>query len=534
MARGNRKAGDSATAVQRLARTLKDEIAHAGVFSLIINLLYLAPTIFVLSVYSRVVSSRDVFTLSGLTAVTLLAIAGLAVLEYNRSVLIRDIGRRSDDYMVPALLNAASTTSRNGDDIANVFSSYIRARGELTSNVLRALFDAPWIPIYAIAITAIHPYFGILCGVSFILIFIANTYSPNPTGRVEPATWSHTLNIARNIPALRNAGLAHRLPDLEHSRRNRSDSERDGSHSAYYDILTTFVKLSTPTIAVSLGAWLFIRGDAAVGSMFAASLLASRAIHPFDHAVRSWRAISPMRSALAAIARITTVDEVRPQLSSDRLQDLHIHFDNVSLAAGGFRGTSVSGLHFDIGPGATTIVAGSCVKKIMLADAVSGLAIPSDGVIRYNGIPSPLLNPATIACAVVVLREQPVFLTGTIFENVSGFASDTEAARKDVRVALSLAGILDLVEHLPGGLNSTPAIAGGSLPMDFVWALDLARAIYRKPAVILVLTYELVSDARIRESFESVLFDNAAGIHSRIILSSSSIVSSHPNAYIEL
>ena len=70
-----------ATAFQACRRHL----VWAAVFSALLNLLYLAPTIYMLQVYDRVVPSRGHLTLMFLTLVLAFSLATLSILDAVRS-----------------------------------------------------------------------------------------------------------------------------------------------------------------------------------------------------------------------------------------------------------------------------------------------------------------------------------------------------------------------------------------------------------------------------------------------------------------
>ena len=59
-----------------------------GAFSFIINLLMLAPSIYMLQVYDRALGSRNMTTLAALTAMVLGMVALMALLEWVRSMVL--------------------------------------------------------------------------------------------------------------------------------------------------------------------------------------------------------------------------------------------------------------------------------------------------------------------------------------------------------------------------------------------------------------------------------------------------------------
>ncbi|MBL7396098.1 type I secretion system permease/ATPase, partial [Escherichia coli] len=68
----------------------------AAVFSALLNLLYIAPTLYMLQVYDRVIPTRGLQTLAFLTLVLIFALATLALLDGIRGRLLVRAGVRLD------------------------------------------------------------------------------------------------------------------------------------------------------------------------------------------------------------------------------------------------------------------------------------------------------------------------------------------------------------------------------------------------------------------------------------------------------
>ena len=74
----------------------KDVFITIGVFSAIINLMMLAPSLYMLQVYDRVLSSRNETTLLMLTLMMLGAYLFISALEFVRSFVLIRLGAQLD------------------------------------------------------------------------------------------------------------------------------------------------------------------------------------------------------------------------------------------------------------------------------------------------------------------------------------------------------------------------------------------------------------------------------------------------------
>ena len=134
-------------------------LRFAVLFSAIVNLAYLAPTLYMLQVYDRVVPSGSQPTLVFLT---LALAAALFLLTY----LDRMRGR-----ILLALASAARGAPIRLNQMTRDFDT---VRMAITGPAILAVFDAPWIPIYIIVCFMVHPLIGaIALGGAIVLCLLA-------------------------------------------------------------------------------------------------------------------------------------------------------------------------------------------------------------------------------------------------------------------------------------------------------------------------------------------------------------------------
>src|SRR5256885_3623462 len=96
-----------------IAEALADCRQHfiaAAVFSLLINILYLAPTLYMLQVYDRVVPTGGTTTLLFVTLALALALLTLSVLDMIRNRLLIRASQRIDALIAPRILKQMMAT----------------------------------------------------------------------------------------------------------------------------------------------------------------------------------------------------------------------------------------------------------------------------------------------------------------------------------------------------------------------------------------------------------------------------------------
>jgi ATP-binding cassette, subfamily C, bacterial exporter for protease/lipase len=158
-----------------IAQTLasfKGVFKTVGIFSAIINLMMLAPSLYMLQVYDRVLASRNETTLLMLTIMMLGAYMFMSALEFVRSFVLIRLGAQLDMKMNKRIYTAAfeQNLKRAGGNAGQALQDLANIRQFLTGNGLFAFFDAPWFPIYLLVIFLFDPYLGLFALVGTILL----------------------------------------------------------------------------------------------------------------------------------------------------------------------------------------------------------------------------------------------------------------------------------------------------------------------------------------------------------------------------
>jgi hypothetical protein len=156
-------------------KSLKGHITLLLIFSAAINILYLAPSLFMMQVYDRVLPTSGLLTLVFLALVLLFAFCVMAVLDAQRSKILTRASMRVERLFGEPLLrmSLSGDKKREGNGIRDLDS----VRGGLTSPAIVGFLDLPFMPIYIIACFMLHPILGALAigGAAIILgVALAN------------------------------------------------------------------------------------------------------------------------------------------------------------------------------------------------------------------------------------------------------------------------------------------------------------------------------------------------------------------------
>lgn len=156
--------------------------ACAGAFGLVFiyscgyNIFLLAPSIYLLQIYDRVLSSRSTDTLLMLTLVIAVAVVVGSVLDIVRRAALTRIGSWLDHRMRPVVLTAAFEYAArvNTNVAADCYRDLASLRQFLDSPASALLFDIPWAPVFLLLLFLVHPLLGAIGLLSALaLLFLA-------------------------------------------------------------------------------------------------------------------------------------------------------------------------------------------------------------------------------------------------------------------------------------------------------------------------------------------------------------------------
>src|SRR5215211_5015663 len=150
-------------------------LIHIGMFSALINVLYLTGSFYMLQVYDRVIPSRSVQTLIALSVLAGVLYASQAALDFFRSRILLRISRSFDERLSPRVyaLIARLPLTAAGAMGTQPLRDLDQVRGFLAGGGPLGFLDLPWMPFYLAICFLFHPVIGIaaLSG-AFVLVLL--------------------------------------------------------------------------------------------------------------------------------------------------------------------------------------------------------------------------------------------------------------------------------------------------------------------------------------------------------------------------
>lgn len=462
-------------------------------FSLVINFLMLAPSLYSLQVYDRVLTSRNMTTLVMLSLITLFLFAILSLVEWSRSRIMVRVGVRFDHALGHRLLGAAHRLNiEHGNGAGqNLLGDLAKVRHFLTGPAMLAALDAPWVPIYFVVILLLHPWLGVIALISAIVLsiltYVTELLTQHPLSRANVrAGEARRITDAnqRNGEVVEAMGM---LPALTRRWQAAQDGHlfeqaRASDRAAHVSSFTHFFRLLQQALILGAGAALAVDGSLTPGGMIAGSILASRMMLPIEQLIASWR---QWIDALQAWKRLDhALAQPTPDTSGVKLPPPkgEIVLENVYAVPPGLSVPTLKNINLRIPAGASVAVVGaSAAGKSSLLRVLAGVWKPSNGVVRMDGADLRHWPREEIGPHIGYLPQDVELFAGTVAENICRHGEiDSDA----VLAAASAAGIDAIIRHLPQGYGTQVGAGGTFLSGGQRQRIGLARALYGKPSMI--------------------------------------------------
>lgn len=477
--------------------SLRPYFVKAWWMALIASVLLLAPSVYMLEVYDRIVNSRSPMTLLMITLLVLMVYGVLEVLDWARSEVMREAGDALDRLLGPRLFRAMFDASlkRTAGGTLQTLLDLRTLRDFMQSPVVAAVMELPVSLLFLALVFAIHPWLGWFAMLGALVqaaLAWVNERTTQPlmskANRTAMVSQQQVDAMLRNAQVVQAMGLQdnmyrrwHKLQQ-EFLEQQASASARAGAFQAS----TKFWQNLVSSGLLGLACWLLLRNQLSGGGamMIIASILGGRVLAPLVQGVAQWQLVVQVVDARTRVAHLLQTIPVRaPAMPLPAPRGL-LQVDGVVAAAPGSSVPILKGLSFALQQGEVLAVVGpSAAGKTTLARLLMGLWPAGNGKVRLDGVDVFTWDKAELGPSVGYLPQGVELIDGTLAENIARFGP---IDMHKVEAAARAVGLHEWALQLPQGYDSPVGREGGMLSGGWRQRVGLARALFGRPKFVVL------------------------------------------------
>src|SRR2546421_10448396 len=335
-----------------------------AVFSGVINILMLSGSLYMLQVYDRVIPSRNIATLFGLSLMVLFAYLVQGYFDALRARMLCRVATLFDVGLQEWIHTPLATLPLRGVKpmlMQQPLRDLDQVRAFMSSMGPTAFLDMPWIPIFLIALFLFHPAIGITALLGTLAI-VAMTLL---TERLSRGAAKTAMDLSAQRQVLADAALGNAegiralgLTDRFAARWSRANGRylqeniRGPDVSANLGSGAKVLRYVLQSGMLGLGAYLVVADKASGGIMIASSIMMGRALAPVEIALGSWKQLVAARQGITRLREIckATVMAPAPPVSLPR-PSRELSVQELTVAPPGSEKPIVSNISFSLRAG---------------------------------------------------------------------------------------------------------------------------------------------------------------------------------------
>lgn len=445
-----------------------------------------------------------------------------AMLTWVRQYLVLHTGNRVDAVLASAVfdhlfkLPPRYFEKRPTGVIAARLHGVETIREFIASAAVTLILDLPFLLIfvgimfwYSVTLTLIA--LGILAIVAIISAVVAPLFQAqlnhqfllgarNQAFVTEYIAGVETVKSLQMEPQLKNRYSDYLADYLSASFKTRQLS------NTYNTAATTLEQFMTLSILVVGAYTVMTTPEFTIGMLVAFQMFASKLSQPMMRLVGLWQQFQQASLSVKRLGDVMNAPAEPYSVLPARLREGKGSIEIEGLAFRHNEQLPYLYRNFDltVTPGHTMAIMGpSGSGKSTLAKLLQGFYQPSDGSIRIDGTDIQNLSANELRHYFGVVPQETVLFSGTIYDNLQ--VANSHATFEQIVHACKLAEINDTIEKLPNGYQTEIGERGSGLSGGQRQRLAIARALLKRPKILIFDEATSALDAQTSEHFAATI-----------------------------
>ncbi len=427
-----------------------------------------------------------------------LGVASGAFSAYASQSFGRDL--RNDAFTRIMNLSPQQTDKFTTGSLVTRMTNDVTMMQDTVNMILRMVVRAPMQFIGGIFMALkINRTFGIVLAVSMpvmllFIFFILKLVNPLFM-QVQKRLDKVNAVVQENVSGARVV-KAYVREDYENERFNKANADLMGinmkvhMYMAFISPIMNIIMNFTVVAVILIGGFEVNNGNMAVGEVMAAITYISQILMSMMFISHIFQSLA---RAAASATRINEIMDTVPALKNgsytaedeDKNKGGHIRFEGVTFRYPGQTGRPVlSEIDFEVKPGEMVAILGSTgCGKTSLVNMIPRFYDPDKGRILVDGVPAKEYDLKALRSKVAYVLQKSELFAGTISENIRWGKKD--ATDEEVKFAANVAQASEFIEHFKDGYDTVVGEKGASLSGGQKQRMSIARAILKKPQIMI-------------------------------------------------
>ena len=433
---------------------------------------------------------------------------------------------RCDAYKRVMSLSIEQTDKFTTGSLVTRMTNDIAMIVDFTEMILRMLVRSPMFFIGGtIMLCTLDIKFGVvlLCSLPVMAIMLAIVLSKSVPIFSKIQTKLDKVNsvVQENVTGARVV-KAYVREDYEYDRFKVANAELRDTNIRVHKLMAVMHPVLTVVMNAAVIAVILIGGfeidnvagtGMSAGTIMAAVTYVTQVIMSIMMVTMLFNSIS---RAMASVKRVNEILDCDPVIvSGDKKAeggDVAVSFKNVD-----FRYPSASGrpvlhdINIDIKKGETFAIIGATGSgKTSLVNLILRFYDATSGEVSVNGVPVKEYDLSELRSNISYVMQKSELFSGTVSENIRWGKED--ASEEEIRAAAKIAQADDFILGFADGYNTFIAEKGASLSGGQKQRMSIARALVRRPEIIILddatSALDLATEARLRRALRDELRDS--------------------------